>query len=133
VITTPPSARKVILLVEDDDDIRLIVRETLEEAGYDVAEAPTSEMAIIALRTVRYDLVLMDMLLDSATSGKDVIDHLLANGFGRPVIVLMTGYAPEVVRLAFGGFEKVPPIIYKPIRNVEVLLAAVAKYMGPRP
>ena len=131
-ITLPPE-RKRILLVEDDDDTRVSVREALEDAGYDVAEAPTSEMAIVALRTVRYDLVMLDMLLDAATSGKDVIDHLLANGFGRPPVILLTGYAPEVVRLAFGGFEKVPPCCYKPIKNLEALLVMVTKYMGPRP
>jgi CheY-like chemotaxis protein len=109
------------------------VREALEEVGYDVAEAPTSEMAIVALRTVRYDLVLLDMLLDASTSGKDVIDHLLANGFGRPPVIILTGYAPEVVRLAFGGFDKVPPVVYKPIRNIQTLLDAVEKFVGPRP
>lgn len=125
--------KKSLLLVEDDDDSRALIREALEGAGYAVTEAPTSEMAIIALRTVRFDLVLLDMLLDAATSGKDVIDHLLANGFGRPPVIILTAYAPEVVRLAFGGFEKVPPICHKPIRHIEHLLEMVAKFVGPRP
>ena len=131
--TLPPSDRKKILLVEDDDDARATVREALEGKGYDVTEAPTSEMAIVALRTVWYDLVLLDVLLDAATTGKDVVDHLFANGFARPPVIVMTGYPPEVVRQTFGGFDKVPPVVYKPIRHLDQMLEMVAKYMGPRP
>ena len=50
-----------ILLVEDDTFIRRGLKATLLAMGFDIGEASTGEEALTRLRTVEYDIVLMDL------------------------------------------------------------------------
>ena len=50
-----------VLLVEDDSSIRRALRATLLAMHFDIGEALTGEEALIRLRMVRYDAVLMDL------------------------------------------------------------------------
>jgi two-component system KDP operon response regulator KdpE len=50
-----------VLIVEDEPEIRGIVRVLLEGEGYRVAEAENAERALIAARTEKPDLVLLDL------------------------------------------------------------------------
>jgi CheY-like chemotaxis protein len=52
-----------ILLVEDNENIRDILVRRLSKRGYDVVTAGDGEAACAAARTVRPDLVLLDMHL----------------------------------------------------------------------
>jgi len=50
-----------ILVVDDDPQIRRVMRTTLTGAGYEVVDARSGEEALEKLRTVRHDLMLLDM------------------------------------------------------------------------
>jgi two-component system, OmpR family, KDP operon response regulator KdpE len=50
-----------ILVVDDEPQIRRIMRVTLTSAGYEVADAKTGEEALLKLREIRPDLVLLDI------------------------------------------------------------------------
>ena len=52
---------KTILLVEDNEDNRTIYRTILEHVGYTVAEAGDGETALQIARSLRPDLILMDI------------------------------------------------------------------------
>jgi DNA-binding NtrC family response regulator len=52
-----------ILVVEDNEDFRLLLELTLQDAGYVVESAGSSEDAITLLRESGYDLVLSDYSL----------------------------------------------------------------------
>ena len=56
-----PRAR--ILVVDDDDDIRLLVRELLERAGYEVVEAADGREALKLMYTTPPALVLLDITM----------------------------------------------------------------------
>ena len=52
-----------ILVVDDEDQIRQLIRETLEQAGYHVAEARDGKEALDQYRLAPADVVIMDILM----------------------------------------------------------------------
>src|SRR5450432_4044898 len=52
-----------ILVVDDDDGIRSLLKQELTEAGYIVEEASNGKEAITKIRTVRPDLVILDVMM----------------------------------------------------------------------
>ena len=60
---------KRILLVDDDPDVRLTTRLPLEAAGYQVMEACNFAEAQAAVRKERPDLIVLDVMMDTATAG----------------------------------------------------------------
>ena len=109
-----------ILLVEDDRELRLLLREVLEDAGYDVAVYPTGETAVQALtQGVPADLVITDLIMP----GMRGHELLRAVRSLRPElnVVVMTAFgsidsAIELVKA--GAYDYVP----KPFANEAMLL-----------
>ena len=58
-----PGDRPLVLLVDDDEVPRLIARESLENAGFDVAEARDGREGVAAFERLRPALVLMDAVM----------------------------------------------------------------------
>ena len=58
-----------ILIIDDDPDITLVVRMTLESAGYEVVEARNGTEGLEVLTTNRPDLVILDVMMDTHTEG----------------------------------------------------------------
>ena len=48
-LTMPEAATPVVLIVEDDDFVRLVARDMLEDAGFNVREADTADIALVML------------------------------------------------------------------------------------
>ncbi|MDZ8188102.1 MAG: PAS domain S-box protein [Nostoc sp. ChiSLP02] len=59
----PNANRKTILVVDDDANIRELLRQQLENEGYNVREAKDGMDAIHQIKTVRPDLILMDVMM----------------------------------------------------------------------
>lgn len=57
------NAMPSVLVVDDEDQVRQLIRETLEEAGYDVQEARGGKEAVECYRAKPADLVIMDILM----------------------------------------------------------------------
>jgi two-component system response regulator QseB len=76
-----------LLLVEDDDRIATPIKEELEFQYYIVDKASDGEQAISMARKVRYDLVLLDLLLPK-TNGMTVCNTLRADGFLQPILMM---------------------------------------------
>ena len=55
--------RPLVVLAEDNEDTRQVYGLILRHFGYDVADAPTGEEAVTITRSLRPDLVLMDICL----------------------------------------------------------------------
>lgn len=55
--------QKTILIIEDNPDNMALVKEILEDAGYDVAQSVRAEDGIEQLQHADIDLVLMDVSL----------------------------------------------------------------------
>jgi len=50
-----------ILYVEDNADNRMLIRRVLNAEGYTIHEAPNAQEALSVLKTLRPDLILMDI------------------------------------------------------------------------
>ena len=58
--------KKKVLVVEDDAGIRQSLFETLGALGFAVGEAHNGEEALVQLRMVNYDAVLLDIKIGRA-------------------------------------------------------------------
>lgn len=55
--------RPLVLIVDDESTMRLLTRATLEQAGFEVAEATGGSQALKVFKTLAPDLVLMDVMM----------------------------------------------------------------------
>ncbi len=80
---------KTVLLVEDNDFIRNMYQLKLAKSGYTVVEAVDGKMALEKLKTLKPDLILLDLMMPNL-SGIEVLKELnrLAVIPDVPVIVL---------------------------------------------
>jgi DNA-binding response OmpR family regulator len=77
---------KAVLLVEDESNIRDTLRFNLSREGYRVSEAKTAEEALRAFRSVRPDIILLDVMLPGM-SGFEVC-RIMRQESPVPIIML---------------------------------------------
>jgi two-component system alkaline phosphatase synthesis response regulator PhoP len=77
---------KAVLLVEDEANIRDTLRFNLSREGYRVSEAKTAEEALRAFRSVRPDIILLDVMLPGM-SGFEVC-RIMRQESPVPIIML---------------------------------------------
>jgi DNA-binding response OmpR family regulator len=105
----PPS----ILVVDDNPDICELLQLTLERAGYAVTCQTRGELALVAARSRRPDMAIIDILMPRI-NGLVVADQLVSAGV--PVL-LMTGSPDRREMIAQSGY----PFLLKPFRMSELL------------
>ena len=88
--------KRRILVVDDEPSVLLTYRMILEQKGYEVVPAPSSEAARRALEGEKLDLLLCDLSLGQEGSGFEVIEHAHRCQPGLPSL-LLTGYASQEV------------------------------------
>lgn len=86
-----------ILIVEDDADIRKVLRALLEQHGYRVVEAENANRALIAARSSKPDLMLVDLGLPDA-EGSTVIQRV--RSWSAVPIVVLSARAQEEQKIA---------------------------------
>jgi DNA-binding response OmpR family regulator len=77
---------KAVLLVEDESNIRDTLRFNLSREGYRVSEAKTAEEALRSFRSVRPDIILLDVMLPGM-SGFEVC-RIMRQESPVPIIML---------------------------------------------
>jgi CheY-like chemotaxis protein len=84
---------KKILLVDDDSDVRTVVRDALEESGYQIWEASDGSEALNIWKTKasQIDLLLTDMAMPGSLNGRQLADRLRREQPGLKV-VFMSGH-----------------------------------------
>ncbi len=108
-----------ILLVEDKDSLRRVLRLTLENAGYSVAEASDAREALNEIATSRHRLVLTDLRMPNG-SGLDVLRSARAADADVPVIVMTAfGSIDEAVQAMKDGAHD---FLQKPVDSNHLLL-----------
>lgn len=102
-----------ILVIDDEEAVRSAVKRRLERDGYNVDTADTQASGIEAIATHRppYDVVVTDMVMESPTSGLEVLQAALTSDIFTELIVLTAygnvGNAVECMkRGAFDYVEK---------------------------
>jgi len=74
--------------VDDDSDIRTVVRDALEESGYQIWEAADGSEALNIWKTKasQIDLLLADMAMSGSLNGRQLADRLKRERPGLKVI-----------------------------------------------
>jgi CheY-like chemotaxis protein len=88
-------ASATVLVVDDHDILRALTAEVLEEAGYDVLQATSTDDAASLLEQHAVDLVLADIVMPGG-SGHELAEGRDARGTS-PAIIYMSGYTEETV------------------------------------
>jgi DNA-binding NtrC family response regulator len=109
-----------ILVVDDEPDIRNLVKEILEDEGFEVSVADSGETARQARRMRRPDLILLDIWMDDIDGITLLREWSEGGGLPCPIII-MSGHATvetavEATRL--GAYD----FIEKPISLAKLLL-----------
>ncbi len=122
-------AGELVLVVEDEEDIRIYIKQTLLDLGYDVLEAMDGPAALTIL-DIRpdIDLLLTDVVLPGGMSGRLLADRARMK---QPVlkVLFITGYAfNEIVR--DGRFDPDKHVLGKPFGRAK-LAAKVRAAIAP--
>jgi two-component system nitrogen regulation response regulator GlnG len=81
----PTPAR--VLVADDEPSIRFVLRETLEEEGFDVVEVEDGEAAFEQLASGRFQLAFLDIRMPGLT-GLEVLDRLTGAGTEASVVII---------------------------------------------
>ncbi len=120
-----------VLTIEDDDDVRLMLRMSLEDAGFQVSEAPTAFDGLARFAADRPDLVLVDLKLPDR-SGFDVC-RALRQTSGVPIIIVTANESSsDVVNGLDAGADD---YVTKPFNPVELTarIRALLRRSGGQP
>ncbi|PWV64607.1 sigma-54-dependent transcriptional regulator [Plasticicumulans acidivorans] len=117
-----------ILVVDDEPDIRDLVKEILEDEGYEVSTAENGATAREARRARRPDLVLLDIWMPDIDGISLLKEWAEGDGLPCPVI-MMSGHgtvetAVEATRLGAYDFIEKPLSMAKLLLTVERALEA---------
>ena len=130
--------KKRILLVDDDPDFVEINRMILESAEYEVDAADSVPLALDKLRQERYDLLIIDLMMEERDSGF-ILTYTVRNDEKlRNLPILMLTSAQEKTGFSFQFSEdqewmKVDDLAAKPLKPAELLARIEKLIMKGRP
>lgn len=120
-------AKKTILIVEDEVMIADDIKADLEDSGFLVPMRPchSYKQAVESLKTMRPDLVLLDINLKGNLSGIDLAAHINEH-YGIPFLFLTSHWSPEIINKAGSvypaGFISKPYSSKNLWANIEIAL-----------
>ncbi|GAB4383175.1 MAG: hypothetical protein Kow00121_44620 [Elainellaceae cyanobacterium] len=128
-VTTTDAAltetRKTILVVDDDVNIRELLRQQLEAEGYSIREAKDGMDAIQQIKTVRPDLILLDVMMPQI-NGFDVAAVLKNDPHTADIPIIILSIIENKERGSHIGIDR---YLTKPI-NTEKLLNEVGSLLS---
>jgi CheY-like chemotaxis protein len=115
-----PASAKRILLVDDEDAVREVLRNELVDAGFAVEDAPGARLALAAMETATFDLLISDLSMPGL-DGLALIRAAQTRQPGLPAI-LLTGYIGDAAALAMRDAGDHPVrILRKPITGPDLV------------
>ena len=87
--------KKEILIIEDESDIRLLLKEFLEDNGFNITLAEEGRVAVELMKQKDFDLLIVDMLLPGE-HGMDII-KMKGHNFITPIIIVSGIYDEKEV------------------------------------
>lgn len=117
-----------VLVVDDEDQIRHLIRETLEQAGYDVQEARDGKEGLERYRAKPADLVIMDILMPDQDGLESIMT--LRREFPASRVIAITGGSDMIGILNFLDVAKMlgaRRTLQKPFEMRTLLEAAAAE------
>jgi len=128
-------AQKTILVIDDDEDIRMAVQALLESRGYAVEMAGTKEEALKKFTSIKPDLAILDVMMESWQDGFELARELKKDASLKDIPILMlTGVENKTgfeFKSAAGDEEWLPVegFLDKPVEP-DVLLAEIEKLLN---
>lgn len=118
-----------ILIIDDDPDIRRLIRIHLEEVVTKVEEAKGGQEAIQQLMSDRFDLMLLDLMMDDM-NGLEILRFVRSKGIDTPVIIIsaIAEIDKKVETLGLGADDYVT----KPFMPSELVARALANIRRSR-
>lgn len=120
-----------VLVVDDEDQVRQLIRETLEQAGYDVEEASDGKEGLERYRAKPADLVIMDILMPDQDGLESIMT--LRREFPKSRVIAMTGGSDMIGILNFLDVAKMLGAcrtLQKPFEMKALLDAVAAEVTG---
>lgn len=127
-----PVGTERLLVVEDNADVRARIGEILRSLGYSVDEATDGAAALALCESAGrpYDLLLTDVVMPGALSGKALADAISSRWPATPV-VFMSGYTEDAITHQ-GRLDSGVRLLAKPFRRHE-LAQAIRQALDDRP
>jgi two-component system nitrogen regulation response regulator GlnG len=112
------------LIADDDPAIRLVLRHRLEAEGWQVEEAADSQSTLDALRSGRFAVALVDIIMPGA-GGLELLSTARAEGCTTPIVVItaQTTMNNAVEALKRGAHD----YLTKPFDNLDLVAATAAR------
>ncbi|WP_147802650.1 response regulator transcription factor [Alkalicoccus halolimnae] len=85
---------KRVLVADDEDILRMLITDTLEDAGYALEEAEDGEQTFQLLQKKTYDLVILDYMMPGKT-GLEVLQSLPEDVKKTTIFIMLTAKAQE--------------------------------------
>lgn len=125
-----------VLLVEDDPSLARGLVDCFHHAGYEIRHVRRGDTALAAVRELRPDVVVLDIMLPGQ-SGLDVLRDLRAAGIPVPVVMLTAkgDIADRVHGLELGADDYVPKpfSVHELLARVRALLRRARRETRPTP
>jgi CheY-like chemotaxis protein len=117
---------KRILLADDDPDYIEINRTILEASGYEVEEAYTSTEAISKIREQKFDMVILDLMMEEKDAGFTVAYAIREDEALKDLPILMLSSAEQQTGFSFEvdrdkEWMKVDDFASKPLKPAELV------------
>jgi CheY-like chemotaxis protein len=134
--------RPKILVIDDDPDVVELMRIALEANGYEVHSASNGTEGLRAVKTIRPDLIILDVMMDTTTEGFQVSYQLRSHDpdsayrqFSTIPIIMLTGISQKM-KMKFsiqrdGDYLPVDEFLEKPIQ-LDPLLEMIRKLLQRR-
>jgi len=90
-----------ILIIDDDADLRKALKIVLESNGYEVAVASSGEQGIEKIKTVKADLIILDVMMEEGDKGFDVARKIKKIDKYKGIPILMLTAVREKTGLDF--------------------------------
>ena len=119
-----------ILVVDDDPDFVEITRTILEKEGYEIMTASSGQQALEVMRKDPPDIVLLDIMMDTALDGLNVSHEIQADPNLKGTRVIMVTSIMDTAHAGLFPTDEYVPIdawITKPVQP-EAMLNAIARY-----
>ena len=107
-----------ILLVDDEDELRILLRDTLRQDGFQVEDAADVHSALALMDRRHYPVVLTDLNMPGGPTGFDLIRAVQARD-AQTLCVVITGYASiesAIRAVKFGAYD----FVQKPFQLAEI-------------
>jgi CheY-like chemotaxis protein/anti-sigma regulatory factor (Ser/Thr protein kinase) len=119
-----------ILVVDDDQTTRFVIRKVLTSAGFSASQAKDGVEALEALRSRRFDLMLLDVWMPRM-NGLDLLAELRTIEAPPRVVVMTSDDAPETLLKAVR--EQAFMYVHKPVEPPTLLKAVREALDAPDP